>query len=34
MMKKLRYINTKVSKMTIMNELEISLGGFPECIIK
>ena len=34
MMKKLRYINTVVSEMTIMSELEINLEDFPECVIQ
>lgn len=34
MMKKLRYLNTMVSELTIMSELEINLEGFPECVIQ
>lgn len=34
MMNKLGYVNSKDSKTTIINELELSLGDFPDYSIK
>lgn len=34
LMRKLGYLNTKDLKVTIMKELDLRLGSFPECIFK